>query len=63
MDKTFTNNEDIHKTASGVVNRFLDKENLTGPEANAVLAYLKFLRDLNDNTQEEDTNDTFEIQL
>lgn len=57
-------NEDLHTLASEMVYTFVEKDNITGPEANAVLAYLKFIKTLNDNSDEDSgENSTFELQL
>jgi hypothetical protein len=57
------NNDDIKQVASEIVNRFYNKESLTATEASAILAYLKFIQNINDKNEPDDTNVTFEIQV
>ena len=57
------NNSDVKDLAEAVVYKFLDKENITAAEANAVLAGLKLIKSINDETPLEDSDIGFELNI
>jgi hypothetical protein len=63
---TLDNIQDIKDLSISIIEGFYYKDALSGPEANALLAFTKFVHALNTETVENgdsDDSDTFEIQL
>lgn len=56
---------DLKELSVSVIEGFYFKDSLSGPEANALLAFIKFVHVLNTEAsiKDEEESDTFEIQL